>query len=123
MSTPPPPKPWETTTAAAATARGVAPATSKDTPLAPGDAIKPWDVPGAGEMPSGEKNRELSFFDFLERKKSNRPFSLSLSLCVFLPFSLFFATTMSDDEIHIVGRHVFVVFALTRFISYYYLYY
>ena len=57
MSTPPPPKPWETTTMAA-------PATSKDTPLAPGDAMKPWDVPGAGEVPSGEKNRELfnSFF-------------------------------------------------------------
>ena len=119
MSTPPPPKPWETTTAAT-TARGAAPATSKDTPLAPGDAIKPWDVPGAGEMPSGEKNREFSLFDFLERKKSNRLF---LSLCVFLPFSLFFATTMNDDEIRIVGRHVFVVFALTRFISHYYLYY
>jgi hypothetical protein len=86
MSTPPPPKPWETTTMAA-------PATSKDTPLAPGDAIKPWDVPGAGEMPSGEKNqREFSFFDFLERKKSKLPFSLSLC------FSSVFSLLCDDDE-------------------------
>ena len=52
------------------------------------------------------------FFDFLERKKEikNRLSFLSLSLCVFLPFSLFSATTMNDDEIYIVGRHVFCRF-------------
>ena len=51
VGTPPPPKPWETTTNGGST---------KDTPLASGDAIKPWDVPGAGERPSGALRSSLS---------------------------------------------------------------
>mgnify|MGYP004343883607 CR=1 FL=1 len=51
VGTPPPPKPWETTTLS--NNNGSSSTTTKDTPLASGDAIKPWDVPGAGERPSG----------------------------------------------------------------------
>ena len=47
---PPPPKPWER---AAATGESV----SASTPAAPGDAPKPWDVPGAGSAPSGTPPR------------------------------------------------------------------
>ncbi len=54
VGTPPPPKPWETTTL---TNGG---SSTKDTPLASGDAIKPWDVPGAGERPSGALRSSLS---------------------------------------------------------------
>ena len=50
VGTPPPPKPWETTTLSSNNGSS---STTKDTPLASGDAIKPWDVPGAGERPSG----------------------------------------------------------------------
>ena len=68
VGTPPPPKPWETTTL---TNGG---SSTKDTPLASGDAIKPWDVPGAGERPSGALRRRSS--------------SSSLSLCCVLLFAL-----------------------------------
>ena len=54
VGTPPPPKPWETTTL---TNGG---SSTKDTPLASGDAIKPWDVPGAGERPSGALRSSLN---------------------------------------------------------------
>ena len=47
---PPRPKPWER---AAATGESV----SASTPAAPGDAPKPWDVPGAGSTPSGAPRR------------------------------------------------------------------
>ncbi|CCO18510.1 predicted protein [Bathycoccus prasinos] len=49
MSTPPPPKPWERAEGAALTPSS----SSKDTPLANAQMMKPWDVPGAGETPSG----------------------------------------------------------------------
>mmetsp|Transcript_1638 Transcript_1638/g.5929 ORF Transcript_1638/g.5929 Transcript_1638/m.5929 type:complete len:294 (+) Transcript_1638:174-1055(+) len=44
MATPPPPKPWARATAEGATV-------SKDTPVADGSTLKPWDRPGAGATP------------------------------------------------------------------------
>ena len=46
MSTPPPPKPWTAAKETGETARA-------GTPAADGNAVKPWDVSGAGSTLTG----------------------------------------------------------------------
>ncbi len=70
MSTPPPPKPWTAAKETGETARA-------GTPAADGNAVKPWDVSGAGSTPTGawtnrtESNDSNDSFDrFVERRET-----------------------------------------------------
>ena len=67
MSTPPPPKPWTAAKETGETARA-------GTPAADGNAVKPWDVSGAGSTPTGAwKNqtiRTIHSIDSIERRET-----------------------------------------------------
>ena len=70
MSTPPPPKPWTAAKETGETARA-------GTPAADGNAVKPWDVSGAGSTPTGAWTnqtirtiRTIHSIDSIERRET-----------------------------------------------------